>query len=230
MDDFIRVFLRAIRDERGYSPNTIAEYERDLRQLVDWVGNRLEDYTSERLQAYLDSLKSHYSNNSQVRKNTSLRTFFKYLKGQGIVEVNPTLGLNYPSLDHWQEPGRDKPQVEDLRLRAMIDLMAEGGLDASQIAGLHLRDVVDEQLVIRGRKDRVRLIDIPQSVWDYLQSIHRKRSGPLFLSSHGRPLDRQQVLRLINRHGLSPRQIGRSVRQRLRNFKLIKTTPPSPGE
>lgn len=222
MDDFIRVFLQALVSERGYSPNTIAEYQRDLRQLTQNVGNRLEDYTLQRLQAYIDSLWSHYSNNSVVRKSTSMRTFFRYLKGQGVVDQDPTLGLSFPTLDHWQEPGRDKPQVEDLRLRAMIDLLAEGGLDASQIAGLHLRDIVDEQLVIRGRKDRVRLIPIPQSVWDYLQSIHRKKSGPLFLNKSGRPLDRQQVLHLINRHGLSPRQIGRSFRQKLRNFKLIK--------
>lgn len=223
MDDFIRVFLRALRDERGYSPNTIAEYERDLRQLTIQVGNRLEDYTPNRLQAYLDSLKSHYSNNSQVRKNTSLRTFFKYLKGQGIVEVNPTLGLDYPSLDHWQEPGRDKPQVEDLRLKAIIDLLADGGLDASQIAGLDMGDVGDEKLVVRGRRDRVRLIPIPDSLGDYLNTLPKRRRGPVFVTKLGHRLTRGNVRMTIGQHGLNPRQIGRSFRQKLRNFKLIKT-------
>ena len=114
----ILLFIKYLKDERGYSPHTVRAYRRDLDQFADYLEHGTVAFQREdsfaRPTATLDTLKKADKNTlrsflahvqttggsarTSARKLASLRAAFAYFVREGKLEVNPTKLVKSPKL------------------------------------------------------------------------------------------------------------------------------------
>src|ERR1051325_1042 len=110
MQNYIDDFLKHLKYERNASPHTLRNYEIDLVQFYDHVappdkeGNRrevdirvLDNLTIRDFMATLYEQKKKKI--SIHRKVASLRTFFKSLCREGVLELNPAMLVASPRVE-----------------------------------------------------------------------------------------------------------------------------------
>ncbi|HEX2999389.1 MAG TPA: site-specific integrase, partial [Armatimonadota bacterium] len=94
-------FLRSLTAERGLSANTVAAYRRDLDQFILFIerdgAKPPQAVTAEDINRFLVSLhRAKLAPTSTARKIAALRTFFKFLCGEGILSLNPASAVTLP--------------------------------------------------------------------------------------------------------------------------------------
>src|SRR3712207_1920757 len=90
-------FLAYLEFERGLSRNTLEAYRSDLLQLgahLDRAGTRIEDAGHADLVAWLDTLE--VSPATLQRKVACLRSFYRHLRREAVVDHDPTADLRAP--------------------------------------------------------------------------------------------------------------------------------------
>ena len=88
-------FISFLKNEKRYSPLTLVAYKTDLEQFSIFLTNSYEitniaDVTHQMIRSWIVSLiEKDISNRSVNRKISSLKSYYKYLIRQDIVESNP---------------------------------------------------------------------------------------------------------------------------------------------
>lgn len=219
----LRDFRRHLKLERGLSENTLAAYGKDVEKLSLWA---VENALSPR-QINLESLReflktqSSLSARSQARLITSIKTFFKFLVFDGVLESDPTELLESPRIgrklpDYLTDEEIDKMiQSIDLsqeggeRNKAILEVLYGCGLRVSELISLRLSDIHKNEGIIRviGKGDKEQLVPIHDGalrvLLRYIQEV-RIHDDPLpgeedivFLSRRGKRLARSTVFTFI---------------------------------
>jgi integrase/recombinase XerD len=228
-------FLSYLEFERGLSRNTLEAYRGDLLQF----GRHLEQRRLSALDAgpgdvadFLESLarggeeRPPSSPATIHRKAACLRSFYRHLRRDGLLESDPTATLSSPrrqrKLPHvltrgdverlLSQPKGTEPAA--LRDRALLEVMYASGLRASEAIGLELSDVdLDEQVLLaRGKGSKERLVPVGQAAVGAL-AVYLQRGRPalvkalpethLFVNFRGRQLTRQGLYKIVRRHAAS---------------------------
>ena len=207
MEREIADFLVYLGSEKGLSPHTLAAYGRDLSAFAKYSGKKVEEVVGDQIIAYFQTLKNKgIASSSLCRALVAIKVFFRFLKREKIISQNPTAFLESPKM--WQlipevltieEVGRflQAPDIETpigARDKAIFLVMYASGLRASELCGLNTGDVSDDQVRVRGKGNKERVIPIAATavaaVDHYLTHFRMEGDGPLFLSSQGRRMDR----------------------------------------
>ena len=195
-----QAFLRSARAERDLSPNTIAAYERDLRQFAEWTGRGgvtdVGDVDRRLVRRYLAYLgQRNYARRSIARKASALRSMLGWAVSHDIVRANVADELSSPKLDRplpkvlkareagalCELPPGDEPA--GVRDRAVIELLYGSGLRVSELCGLDVDDVDlasgSVTVLGKGRKQRQVPMTEPsrQALSDYLETARRALLG-----------------------------------------------------
>lgn len=223
-------FLEHLVVERGLRQNSLEAYQRDLLRYLAYLRTRnLDPFTLERtdLPRYLLTLReAGLAPRSVARHLSSIRQFHRFLVRQGRAKTDPTSHLEAPrpwqrlpgvlSSDEVEQllAGSEPSTPQEMRNRAMLELMYASGLRVSELIGLRLGDVDLGLGVVRvvGKGDKERLVPVgdaaAQSLRAYLQDGRPRlqKRGPtdfLFVGRHGRGLTRQMFWQLIKRAALA---------------------------
>ncbi|HUD01564.1 MAG TPA: site-specific tyrosine recombinase XerD [Rhabdochlamydiaceae bacterium] len=207
MEREIADFLVYLGSEKGLSPHTLAAYGRDLSAFAKYSGKKVEEVVGDQIIAYFQTLKNKgIASSSLCRALVAIKVFFRFLKREKIISQNPTAFLESPKV--WQlipevltieEVGcfLQAPDIETpigARDKAIFLVMYASGLRASELCGLNTGDVSDDQVRVRGKGNKERVIPIAATavaaVDHYLTHFRMEGDGPLFLSSQGRRMDR----------------------------------------
>ena len=220
----IDTFVNHLAVERGLSANTLAAYRNDLSALAKFQCPKNEPAISwgsvkERdIRNFLDDLdKRGYSLATKSRKIASAKSFFNFLKSEGIIHNNlmdevrqPRSGqvlpkaLSIEEVDLLLNFKSEKQSTEDLRDGVMVELMYAAGLRVSELVGLNVRDVDLDVGSVRtiGKGYKERIIPIyetaVESISEYvtiIRPIHSQsqKQEALFLNRRGSRLTRQAV-------------------------------------
>ena len=220
----IDTFVNHLAVERGLSANTLAAYRNDLSALakfqcpknkpaISWGSVKERD-----IRNFLDDLdKRGYSLATKSRKIASAKSFFNFLKSEGIIHNNlmdevrqPRSGqvlpkaLSIEEVDLLLNFKSEKQSTEDLRDGVMVELMYAAGLRVSELVGLNIRDVDLDVGSVRtiGKGYKERIIPIyetaVESISEYVTIIHpihsqSQKQEALFLNRRGSRLTRQAV-------------------------------------
>jgi integrase/recombinase XerD len=240
-------FLAYLEFERGLSRNTLEAYRSDLLQ----YGRFLEAHSISALLAsgadISDFLSDLAAENDRPaastatihRKAACLRSFYRHLRREGMLDSDPTAALSAPrrgrKLPHVltrdevnrllsQPQGTDPPPLRD---RALLETMYACGLRASETIGLELADLdLDEQVLrARGKGSKERVVPVGraavQAVRIYLERgrpplVHGGIVAHLFVNFRGEPLTRQGLYKIVRRHattaGLADRMSPHTLR------------------
>src|SRR3989338_8805439 len=173
MKEEIKDFIAYLKVERGYSENTTGSYERDLGQFSKYArGKALAQIDRDVVKNYIDHLNNEgFSAASIERKIACLKSFYKYMIGEGQVRENPTADFKLPkkakrlpkSLNMTETVrllnstrGEDHLMIRDA---ALLELLYATGMRASEIVGLNVSDINFDVSFVRcfgkGSKERV---------------------------------------------------------------------------
>ena len=220
-------FIDHLRTERQASSHTIRSYEDDLevygRYLAEVQGEDADPTAVDpaRLRRYSAWLASRgYAPSTIARRLASLRSFFRFLRREGLVDADPSAGLRNPKqakrlprLLRVDEVIRllDSVPLETpagIRDRAMLETLYGGGLRVSELVGLNLDDLDAESdlLRVRGKGRRERLCPVGALAaewlrrWIRLRQPRHPREPAVFLNQRGTRLTTRSVGRLLESH------------------------------
>ena len=235
----INRFLDAIWAEHGLARPTLDSYRRDLEGTARWLtprGGRLAVADRAALFDYLAwRAQQQYAPRSNARLLSALRAFFGWAVRQGLRADDPTALLQPPRLPRSLPKALAESEIEallaapddsspeNLRDRAMLELMYACGLRVSELVGLPATGVNLRQGVLRvvGKGGRERLVPLGEEARHWLERylaqsrpvLAGKRTlAPLFLTPAGEAPTRQQFWHVVKRQaavaGIDPRRIS----------------------
>lgn len=239
MEHCLTLFRRHLEVERNLSIHTINAYLRDLRQFgafVEQVRGAPVDTDSLvqvdvlLLRRYLANLQKNCQRSSVVRKLSSLKTFYRYLERQGVIDASPISAVTAPRRQRYlpkvlsaeqtgtllDTPVSAYPQL--IRDLAICELLYSSGLRVSELAGLNLDSVDLEQRQMRvvGKGNKERMLPVGRTA---CRALH------LYLAQ--RPAGEEQGLFLNYRGGrLTTRSVQRLLKRRLLQLNLPTDVTP----
>jgi integrase/recombinase XerD len=213
-------FLLHLRTERRLSPHTLDAYGTDVRRFVAHLlreGTPPDRFDRPAYLRFLTSLREEgLSARSTARHVSSIRSFFRWMVREGLLEASPLADARAPRtgrplpkyMTHsevtalLEAPVTDTP--EGLRDRAMLALMYASGLRASEVVTLRLEHVDASAGFLRvfGKGSKERAVPVaPRALAelaDYLRLgrpvfLRKGNTSALFLSRRGRPITRQTL-------------------------------------
>jgi integrase/recombinase XerD len=243
-------FLAHLEFERGLSRNTLAAYRTDLLQYGSFLAERgvgATDASALDVSEFLAGLAAGDGDERPPcsaatinRKAACLRSFYKHLRREELVDEDPTAALIAPRrgkklphvLSHGEvrsllsQPRGSEPAA--LRDRALLELMYACGLRASEAIGLDVGDVDLDRGFVRpyGKGSKERIVPLGReaasAVRNYLRSGRPKLVGSggekkLFVNQRGGGLTRQGLYKIIRGHAKSAGLDGKMSPHTLRH-------------
>lgn len=224
----IRRYIRYLKLERNYSPNTIDAYRHDLHLLLIHLsgqGLTPTDVKLDDLQRFAAWIHERgIGPKSQARILCGVRTFYHYLVVDGYLEVDPTELLESPHLPKHLpeyltteevdrlEAAIDLTSAEGHRNRAIIEVFFSCGLRVSELVELKLSNLFLNERFMRvvGKGGKERLVPISQravgelELWFDDRRQMRIKPGEddyVFLNRRGHHLTRTMILIMVKRLG-----------------------------
>lgn len=219
-------YLRYLKLERGYSPNTVEAYRHDLEWLLGYLEKEGLDPLSvklEDLEHFAAMLVDHgIGPKSQARILSGVRSFYRYLVLDGYLDVDPTELLESPHLPKHLPEYLSTEEVDALensidlttneghRNRAIIEVFFSCGLRVSELTNLKLSDLFLTEGFIRvnGKGGKQRLVPISERAIHELQlwfddrrqmNIKPGEEDYVFLNRRGHHLTRTMILIMVKR-------------------------------
>ena len=225
-------FLAYLELERGLSRNTLEAYRSDLQQLGEFlqrVGVDPLDATGAVLSSFVSELAEGREGRKPAapatlqRKTACLRSFYRHLRREGVLDNDPTKDLRPPRSRARLPRVLSRDQVNSLleqpqgtsnaamRDRALLETIYACGLRASESITLKLSDLDLEAgvLVAHGKGSKERLVPIGSTAIGalnvYLEKARPKLVGILeephvFVNLRGHALSRQGLYKIVQRH------------------------------
>jgi integrase/recombinase XerC len=229
-------FLRELQDGRQLSPHTVAAYRRDLSELTqfldtyfqqeDWSWSRVDRTALRRFLGFLAQQK--LSRRTIARRLSAVRTLFRFLHREDLVDANPARAVRSPKLEktlpQWLTRG-DAERVfsvaehhaaqgglRPLRDLAILETFYATGIRLSELQGLDMDDVdlIGEQVKVRGKGRKERIVPLGSTAVKALRQYELRRAevaslGPaadrraVFLNKRGRRLSRRQIQAIVKK-------------------------------
>jgi integrase/recombinase XerC len=220
-------FLRALQSERRASRHTVKAYSLDLGRFAEYVGpsDGWDSIDHIRVRGFLSSLyELRLSKTSVARALAALRSLYRWLAREGVVEQNPAalvatprLPKKLPRVPTVEEMNAvlDGPMPEHAafpeRDRVLLELLYGCGIRNSELVGLDLDDIrwSQEALLVRGKGRKERIVPFGDAAKAALAAYLPLRNEKLAAAG------KSTRALLINRRGgrLTTRSVGRIVKQ-----------------
>ena len=223
--EILNGYLAYLGNERQYSPLTLENYARDLRQLFKAAGDTpLADLKSHQIRRFIASLHGQgLGGKTLARMLSAWRGFYSYLIRDHHYASNPCTGLRAPksprNLPHTLSPDEavrmvDLPTDGDalsLRDKAMFELLYSSGLRLAELVGLNpdALDFADASVRVTGKGNKTRIIPLGSQAIIALQQWLQQRSAMA---------KEEEPALFINRNG--GRITARSVQLRMKEWGI----------
>lgn len=229
-------FLDHLRAERNASAHTLRAYSNELGRFGEYLGPevRWRDVDHVFIRGFLSHLHGlGLSKVSVARALAALRSIYKWLAREGLVQQNPAKLVATPKLP------KKLPRVPTLeemnglldsqlpenaafpeRDRAIFELLYGCGLRNSELVGIELGDIEDANgvILVRGKGKKQRYVPLDgaaaQALKIYREARQKllitaaKSTRRLFINRRGGPLTTRSVGRIVKQiaiaHGLPP--------------------------
>jgi len=226
-EDVLQLFLEFLSVEKGLSLNTILSYSRDLEKLflffkkekIHWLKAKEEDL----IMFIHHQSRSGLGARSSARLISSLKSFYRFLILDGLLEKSPASNLSSPKV--WfslpkfltvkevelllNQP--DEKDVHGTRDKAMLEVLYATGLRVSELVTLRLKDLNLREgfIICLGKGGKERIVPLGNSARKALEKyleearpkLEKKAVDSLFLTRLGEPFTRQGFWKLLREYG-----------------------------
>ena len=218
--------------EKHASQHTLANYRADIQRFFAFARSKGMDeadfaqVSTILIRAYLAELKEEeYARRTIARRIAALRSFFRFLCREDIVDNNPFSHVHTPKLDKRLPVFLDITEVNALleapdqsalgrRDRAILELLYASGLRVSELTGLAVGDIdfASGYVLVYGKGAKERVVPVGKNalkaLTDYMETsrprLRASGSMPthntLFVNKRGGPLTDRSVRRLVDKY------------------------------
>ncbi|MEJ2502576.1 MAG: tyrosine recombinase XerC [Gemmatimonadota bacterium] len=225
-------YLRSIEEGRQLSPNTVAAYRRDLTQFRSWLDTQREhwewqDVDRLDLRSYLGHLNRRgLARRTVARKLSAIRSYYRWLHREGVVEANPARTLRSPKTGRTLPAWLTRSDVDRLfvlaenraadggfqgaRDLAILETFYATGMRVSELQGLTPRDadLLGDQIKVRGKGRKERIVPLGSAAVRALRRYESRRAEvlatadrpertALFVSVSGRRLSTRRIQGIV---------------------------------
>jgi len=250
MQEHIDRFAEYLKYQRGASAHTLRNYLSDLDQFHDYLspkddrGNRtpadVRDVDHLTIRGYMAKLYAEDRKKASIaRKLATLRTFFKFLCREQILELNPAKLVSSPRLEKRlpkvisidevtnfiETPDTDT--VLGKRDRAILELLYATGCRVSEVSGMNLDDIdfKRETIRVRGKGRKERFVPFGSKANEALAAYLDVRAG-LLSAAPERKRDSKAVLLNYQGTRITTRSIARMVDKYVKECALAHNISP----
>lgn len=223
-EDLLKAHASHLILERGLSPHTLEGYRNDVLHLLEFLEEKRVPVTSAAtplLHEFLCTLHDlGIAPRSQARIISGMRSFFRFLRLEGLIDQDPCelleaprFGRTLPDILSTQEidsmiDAIDYDKAEALRNHAIIETLYGSGLRVSELTELRISRLnLDEGfLIVTGKGDKQRIVPISPIATDLIReylptratlNIKPDSTDILFLNRRGARMTRVMVFYII---------------------------------
>jgi tyrosine recombinase XerC len=229
MDISVSKFLRYIALEKRYSPKTVESYSTDLSQFTDYLKELSDGYDiawnkleKKYIRHFLMELQNRGINKRSIaRKVATLKSFFKFLEKQAVVEKSIASTIKMPRHDNKLPEYLTKDEIDKIlslpkltqfdgiRDKAILELFYACGIRLNELINLKLEDLFLRENAVRifgkGKKERILPVGkySRKAILNYLD-IRKKAATSgvqeLFVLKSGKKMYPMSIQRLIKKY------------------------------
>ncbi|MCB2217267.1 MAG: tyrosine recombinase XerC [Desulfobulbaceae bacterium] len=233
LEEAITLFGNWLESEKGYSPHTVVGYRRDLVEFSAGVADdtAVQVIGAADISRFVASLHGRNNPLSVARKLSSLRSFFRFLQREKIIDSDPVCGIAGPKTGHsiptfltvdevfllLAAPDRSDRFMS--RDRAILEMLYSTGIRVAELVSGSVDDLDfdTEMLRVRGKGNKERLVPVGGPAIEAVRRwlVDRQRligsrlekqrpvdSEALFLNGRGGRLTSRSVERLVSNYAL----------------------------
>jgi tyrosine recombinase XerC len=214
LKDF-KVYLEA---ERNFSQHTVRAYNSDILAFLIWLDDfSVETVNHAKIKEYLLFLqKFNYSRTTLSRKISAIRTFYRYLYRERIIDANPVNSVHAPKKSKNLPKFLSNEEIEQIlnnikidtpagyRNRAIIELLYATGMRISELSNLNFDNLnlEENEITVLGKGNKERIVLVSNRAGEFLKKyinlvrnmIHENpNDGPVFINKTGYRLQPQSV-------------------------------------
>lgn len=205
--------------DSGKANATVLAYTKDIEQLGEYVLEQgketVDQINHDDISQFQELLKKRrYTDKSISRKINSIKSFFRFLVAEGVLNSSPAIEIAHPKIQ--QNPPRFLSKMEyralrdacrgDVRIFAIVELLLQTGMRISELASLETGDVDLERGIIeikpqKSRDGRKVPLNKPakQALIDYLRVRPKAREKEIFLTKTCRPFLVRNIRSAVDR-------------------------------
>lgn len=217
-------FIDYLRYEKRFSPHTVAAYKNDLDQFVQFVTGLDEDFnllavSRNQLRSWvIELMENNRSPRTVGRKISTIKSFFKYLMKEQVLENNPAENLVLPkirkklpyfvdanSLHHLFDDGYFPNDFTGSRDKLILSLLYGTGMRRAELMTLKDSDFNRNEHLVRvlGKRKKERIIPYPEEINNLLDAYIQERNKivsrqttQLLVTEKGEPIYEKLIYRV----------------------------------
>ena len=220
-------FLAYIQYEKRYSPHTVTAYRIDLDQFFAFLSaqyqtSEISDIDHSMIRSWLVFLMEQGDSPRSVnRKLTSLKSFYRFLLKEGVVDNNPMRRIISPKtskrLPEFIETGNmtalfehmeENKSFTGLRDRIIIEMFYNTGIRLSELINLKETDIDfhSDTIKVLGKRNKERLIPFTKRFGSCLKDYIKEKEKSfgavpeLFLTGSGRKIYPKMIYLIVKNH------------------------------
>lgn len=223
----IQHYKNYLKLEKSLADNSIMAYVRDIEKLYEFfqIKNKSvipTEVSSIHIHDFLEYINEFgLSANSQARILSGLKSFFKFLANDDLIETNPTDLIDSPKLGRKLPDTLSFNEIEKMleaidhstpagaRSRAMVEVLYSSGLRVSELINLTLNNLYFDIGFLRviGKGSKERLVPVGTDAIKYLKiyidqlrvhiKVQKGQEKYVFLNQRGSKISRVSVFTMI---------------------------------
>ncbi|MCE9500853.1 MAG: tyrosine recombinase XerC [Leptospira sp.] len=216
-------FLTYLDIEKNFSIHTQAAYLRDLKffflfclkEEIDFFNIDPVDIRS--YFAYLINEQGQLEKKTQSRKLSSLRTFYKFIHRENLIQNNPVLSVKFPKVRSSLPKNFTPIEMEDIlefekpspllekRDRAILEVLYSSGIRVFELVNAKISELSGDYstLKVMGKRRKERYVFLGDAARETLESYLGSRNAKdredyIFLNQKGKKLTTRGVRYILN--------------------------------
>jgi integrase/recombinase XerC len=218
------LFEDYVRQIRGYSEHTVTAYKHDIEDFIQFLTregfDHIEDVSIRVAKFYIGDLNERFTPRTIARKVSTLRSFYRFLLEENLIEHHPFLNVAIPKVSHTLPKFVYPEEIEGIfdsidtstdkgkRDFLLLEMLYDSGLRVSELCALKRRDIdiKNRTMLIHGKGQKDRIIPIGKRLITLLESYYLstrrnlmkdKDHEYLFVNTKGTPLTTRGVRYII---------------------------------
>ena len=218
---YLQEFKLYIEVEKNFSKHTVTAYSSDILSFLIWLNDRnIADVSYSVIREYLLYIQQfNYSKTTTARKIASLRTFYRFLYRERVIETNPAIGVHSPKRGKSLPEFLTETEIEQVlnnvkmdspagyRNRAILELLYATGMRISELSDLNFENLnLDEnEIKVFGKGSKERIVLVSERAKKFLETYiktvrylifkdeNQSANSPVFINKTGYRLQPQSV-------------------------------------
>ena len=226
---YLKDFLIYLEVEKNFSKHTIRAYHSDILSFLLWLDSTPVEQTDHtKLKDYLVFIQRfNYSKTTLSRKIAAIRTFYRFLYREKIIETNPANSVHAPKKNKTLPKFLTGKEIEQIlnnikietpagyRNRTILELLYATGMRISELSNLNFSNLnlEENEITVMGKGAKERIVLVSTRAKDFLEKYlktvrymvkeegeppEENEDSPVFINKTGYRLQPQSIRTVLN--------------------------------